>query len=157
MTAKIKYLSTLGFYLILTSFSSFDTDNLREKHFNATNNLAIKGYDPVAYFASNKAILGNKKYAVKAEGMLYYCASARNMELFLKNYNKYEPQFGGWCAYAMGMSGEKVSVDPKTFKILNGKLYLFYNSYFNNTLNTWNKDEKNLLSQANINWNNIYK
>ncbi|MEZ4805329.1 MAG: YHS domain-containing (seleno)protein [Bacteroidia bacterium] len=127
MSAKINIISSLVFLVLLTSFSFNDAENLRKKHFNTSNNLAIKGYDPVAYFTSNKAILGDKKYAVKANGILYYCSSASNMKLFLQNYNKYEPQFGGWCAYAMGNSGEKVSIDPKTFKLINGKLYLFYN------------------------------
>jgi hypothetical protein len=55
----------------------------------------------------------------------------------------------------MGAKGEKVSVDPETFKLLNGKLYLFYNSYFNNTLKSWNKDEENLKKKADQNWNKI--
>ncbi|CAN5522902.1 hypothetical protein BH10BAC1_BH10BAC1_15570 [soil metagenome] len=57
----------------------------------------------------------------------------------------------------MGATGEKVEVDPETFKIVNGKLYLFYNSYFNNTLSKWNKDEKNLNKTADVNWAKIYK
>lgn len=52
----------------------------------------------------------------------------------------------------MGDYGEKVEIDPKTFKILDGKLYLFYNAYFNNTLKSWNKNEKNLKSKADLNW-----
>jgi hypothetical protein len=59
-----------------------------------------------------------------------------------------EPAYGGWCAYAMGSTGEKVSVDPKTFKIVNGRLNLFYNRFFNNTLDDWNKDEVNLKKKA---------
>ena len=56
----------------------------------------------------------------------------------------------------MGKSGDKVEVDPETFKILNGKLYLFYNKYFNNTLKSWNKDEVNLKAKADANWQKIY-
>ncbi len=76
--------------------------------------------------------------------------------MFLKNYKTYEPEFGGWCAYAMGNTGEKVEIDPETFKIINGKLYLFYNAYFNNTLKLWNKNEATLLKQANTNWTKYY-
>jgi hypothetical protein len=57
----------------------------------------------------------------------------------------------------MGNTGEKVEVDPKTFKIVGGKLYLFYHTLFNNTLDTWNKSESTLLSQANNNWKKIFK
>ena len=66
---------------------------------------------------------------------------------------KYEPAYGGWCAYAMGNSSEKVEVDPETFKIIGGKLYLFYNFYFNNTLKSWNKNETGLKTKADGNWN----
>ena len=57
----------------------------------------------------------------------------------------------------MGANGEKVEIDPSTFKILDGKLYLFYNAYFNNTLKSWNKDEKNLKDKADRNWSNLIK
>ena len=76
--------------------------------------------------------------------------------MFLKNPSKYEPQYGGWCAYAMGSAGEKVEINPETFKIIDGKLYLFYNAYFNNTLKSWNKEETKLKSQADTNWKNRY-
>lgn len=127
----------------------------RSKQFNLEKNIAIQGYDPVAYFTEHKAIKGKKEFAVNAEGILYYLSSAANKELFIKSYKNYEPQYGGWCAYAMGATGEKVEVDPKTFKILGGKLYLFYNSFFNNTLTKWNKDEATLHSNADKNWQSI--
>ena len=56
----------------------------------------------------------------------------------------------------MGATGEKVVVDPETFKIVNGKLFLFYNKYLNNTLKSWNKDEKALNARADVNWKKIY-
>ena len=56
----------------------------------------------------------------------------------------------------MGATGEKVEVDPETFKIVNGKLYLFYHSWLNNTLSKWNQDEMNLQKNADKNWLNIY-
>ena len=129
----------------------------RAKHFNISSGVAIYGYDPVAYFTAGKAIKGKKEFAVNASGVTYYCSNQTNQQLFIDNYKKYEPQYGGWCAYAMGASGEKVEIDPGTFKIVNGKLYLFYNAYFNNTLNSWNKDETNLKNKADKNWANIFK
>jgi hypothetical protein len=86
----------------------------------------------------------------------YHFSSPENKKEFRKNPSKYEPEYGGWCAYAMGAKGEKVSIDPETFKIINGKLYLFYNSFFNNTLKSWNKDETNLKAKADVNWENIF-
>ena len=82
--------------------------------------------------------------------MTYNFSSQANKDLFLKNPASYEPQYGGWCAYAMGYSGEKVEINPETFKILDGKLYLFYNAFFNNTLKSWNKDEVNLKKKADL-------
>lgn len=130
---------------------------LRVKEFNTEKNIAIQGYDPVAYFTSNKAIKGNKQFAASAEGVTYYFSSAANKELFVKDYKKYEPQYGGWCAYAMGATNEKVEIDPETFKIDNGKLYLFYHSWVNNTLTKWNKNESALRLKADKNWQLIFK
>ncbi len=130
---------------------------LRKKHFNLEKAVAIQGYDPVAYFIQQKAIKGSKQFTALAESVIYYFSSAENRERFLKDYKKYEPQYGGWCAYAMGANNEKVEIDPETFKILDGKLLLFYHSWTNNTLNKWNKNEAVLKAKADQNWLTIYQ
>ena len=130
--------------------------SLRSRHFNLDEKIAIQGYDPVAYFVQGKAVKGSKQNAVYHQGVYYYFSSEANKEAFMKNPSRYEPAYGGWCAYAMGATGEKVSVDPKTFKIVDGKLYLFYNRFFNNTLTDWNKNEAALKSKADVNWQKIY-
>jgi YHS domain-containing protein len=142
--------------LVLASAAIFAQEPLRKKHFNLQNGLAIEGYDPVAYFIKNKAVKGKKEFAVYDQGATYYFSSVENKELFKSNPAKYEPEYGGWCAYAMGAKGEKVEVDPETFKIVNGKLYLFYNQFFNNTLKDWNKDESNLRTKADASWIKIF-
>ena len=124
----------------------------RIKEFNLENKVAIQGYDPVAYFKQSKAVKGKKEIATTYEGVTYYFASQVDKEFFLKLPSSYEPQYGGWCSYAMGAKGEKVEIDPETFKIVDGKLNLFYNAYFNNTLKSWNKDEINLRKKADTNW-----
>jgi YHS domain-containing protein len=128
----------------------------RAKEFNLEKGVAIQGYDPVAYFSQDKAVKGNQQFAAVADGVTYHFSSAANKDLFVRDYKKYEPQYGGWCAYAMGAANEKVEIDPETFKILNGKLYLFYHSWVNNTLNKWNKDEANLKTKADKNWMAIF-
>lgn len=143
-------LSTL---LAYTAFAQKDT---RIKHFNHQKGLAIQGYDPVAYFEQNKAVKGNKQFVASAEGIIYYFSTTANKDLFLKDYKKYEPQYGGWCAYAMGANAEKVEIDPETFKIKDGKLYLFYYSVFNNTLPKWDANEKDLNVKADKNWTLIF-
>lgn len=146
------------FILLLLGISliGFAQNANRAKQFNLENGLAIQGYDPVAYFNQNRALEGNKQFSLNFEGVTYRFINAANKEAFLKDPKKYEPQYGGWCAYAMGATGEKVEIDPETFKVLNGKLYLFYHSWTNNTLLKWNKDEVNLKSKADKSWMNIF-
>jgi YHS domain-containing protein len=140
-------------FLLTIAFSDFSQNNSRKiAEFNLTNKIALEGYDAVSYFLEDKPLKGKKEIAITSEGVVYNFASEKNKTLFLKNPDKYKPQYGGWCAYAMGLDGSKVEVDPKTFKIFDGKLYLFYNKLFNNTLKTWNKDEKKLMKNANNFW-----
>jgi YHS domain-containing protein len=147
----------LGLLLLSGSLVAQDKTTIRKQQYNiASDGLAIKGFDPVAYFTEQKAVKGKTAFAVSHQGVLYHFATAANKELFKKNPAAYEPQYGGWCAFAMGDNGEKVQVDPETFKILNGKLYLFYNRLFTNTLTNWNKDEKVLNSKADQNWKKYY-
>jgi YHS domain-containing protein len=140
--------------LAVLSVTTYAQNN-RAAQFNLDKKVALQGYDPVAYFVQKKAIKGKKELATTYEGVIYYFSSAANKETFAKNPGGYEPQYGGWCAYAMGSAGEKVEIDPETFKIVDGKLFLFYNAYFNNTLKSWNKDETNLKRKADANWKKI--
>jgi len=143
--------------LCLTATFAFGQSEVRAKQFNLEDGVALQGYDPVAYFAQHKAVKGKLEFSQSKDGVTYYFSSAANKQLFLKNAESYEPQYGGWCAYAMGTSGEKVEIDPETFKLLDGKLYLFYNSLFNNTLPKWEKAEVNLKAKADMNWKTIFK
>jgi hypothetical protein len=85
-------------------------------------------------------------------GITYRFATAENRKMFKANPAKFEPQYGGWCAYAMGAAGKKVEIDPQTFKLVDGKLFLFYNRLLNNTLPKWDKDEAHLKASADKNW-----
>ena len=141
--------------LTVTGLFAQDPAGLRKKQFNLEDGVAIQGYDPVAYFKLNKPTKGKKELAVTEAGVTYYFSTPENKEEFKKIPAKYEPEYGGWCAYAMGAKGEKVPVDPGTYKIINNKLYLFYNKFFNNTLKDWNKDEANLKTKADASWQKI--
>jgi YHS domain-containing protein len=138
---------------VLLSMATILEAQTAKTNFNLEKgSLALSGYDAVAYFTQHKAVKGAKENAVSYQGVLYHFSSASNKELFKKNPSAYQPQYGGWCAYAMGASGEKVEVDPETFKVADGKLYLFYNKYLNNTLKSWEKNETNLHQKADANW-----
>ena len=155
MTLKISF-AFLLFSLFAMVAIGQDETALRKKQFNLDDNIAISGYDPVAYFKNNKAVKGKKDKAVSHGGVIYYFSSIENKEEFKKAPSHFEPAYGGWCAYAMGANGEKVSIDPATFKIVDGKLYLFYNKFFNNTLKSWNKDEAKLKPAADASWKKFY-
>jgi YHS domain-containing protein len=159
MTALINS-KGLSYLLLLaicfTTANAFAQDEkLRQNEFNLDDdNIALQGYDPVSYFVGTPQ-KGKKSAVYIYKGINYWFNNTDNLELFKKQPDKFEPVYGGWCAYAMGDTGEKVKVDPKTYKIIDGKLYLFYNFYFNNTLIDWNKAEHPLKTKADANWHKI--
>lgn len=132
--------------------------DVRKQQYNIDRSgLALQGYDPVAYFTAGKAIEGSRDISYTWQGITYRFSTAADRDAFKANPGKYEPQYGGWCAYAMGTKGDKVEVDPGTFKIVDGKLYLFYNKFFNNTLKSWNKDEGHLKADADRSWTRLVR
>ncbi len=129
---------------------------MQEGHLNLDKQgVAMEGYDPVSYFNS-KPTAGQSGYSYQFEGAWYYFSSSENLGIFKLTPEKYVPQYGGWCAYAMGETGDKVKIDPETFRITDGKLYLFYNFRGNNTLIPWKQNELPLMEKANKNWNTKY-
>jgi YHS domain-containing protein len=142
----------ISIIMLATGNLAAQTVSIRQMQFNIEKGLAIQGYDPVAYFTSGTAVEGKRDIAAVQNGITYRFASVQNRDKFKSDPDKYEPQYGGWCAYAMGAKGEKVEVDPETFKIVDGKLYLFYNKFFNNTRDSWNKDENHLKTNADQRW-----
>ncbi|WP_316821738.1 YHS domain-containing (seleno)protein [Pedobacter gandavensis] len=150
-----KLLVYLGLFLgVVSSVSGQSSEGTKSFNLDKSG-LALEGFDPVAYFNVGRAKEGKKEIYTSLLGATYRFSSIANREQFKANPSKYLPQYGGWCAYAMGKNAEKVSVDPETFKVLNGKLYLFYNRFFNNTLKEWNKNENVLKSKADQNWSKI--
>ena len=122
---------------------------------NTKKDYAANGYDVVAYFNSN-AIEGNKEFTHSYKGVKYKFSSKNNLELFVKNPLKFLPEYGGYCAYAIGKKGKKVSINPETFEIRDGKLYLFYNKGRTNTLDLWLKEGADELKvKADKNWKKI--
>jgi YHS domain-containing protein len=113
-----------------------------------TQGLALRGYDPVAYFADGKPTRGAEHLSASYGGARYIFASESHRKLFLQNPRKYIPEYGGFCAVGTSF-GEKVDVDPETGKIVNGKLYL------NNgpkAQKIFDHDTRNTISRANQNW-----
>jgi YHS domain-containing protein len=147
----MKRIISVFIFLLSITVGHSQSDDARTKNFNIKKNIALEGYDPVSYF-DNKPVEGKEELKLNNKGIIYLFSSVTNLNKFKTNPEKYEPAYGGWCAYAMGETGEKVKVDPETFKIMDGKLYLFYNFWGNNTLTDWNKNEKPLKSKGDQNW-----
>lgn len=123
----------------------------RRRNFNNDYDVAIKEFDPVSYF-KGKPAKGSSKISYTYKGIIYYFTDEANREVFKKAPGKYEPAYGGWCAYNMAINGERTKIDPSTYKIYYGRVYLFSNFNGNNTLLKWNKDEKKLKAAADKFW-----
>ena len=96
---------------------------------------------------------GLDQYTYEYEGAKFKFSCEENRETFIQNPKKYLPQYRGWCAYAMAIDGSKVTIDPKTFEVREGKLYLFYNKFFTNTYESWlDEDPQKLRQQADEHW-----
>ncbi|WP_035335521.1 YHS domain-containing (seleno)protein [Dokdonia sp. PRO95] len=123
--------------------------------YNLKKGYVAEGYDVTEYF-NNKAIEGNKEFTTTYDGAKFKFASHENLEAFLLTPEKFIPQYGGYCAYAIADKGKKVSIDPETFEIRDGKLYLFYNSWGVNTLEKWNEEGAAALKKkADIEWKSV--
>lgn len=109
---------------------------------------AIKGYDPVAYFTENKPVKGVKEFTHDADGATWMFASAENRDLFIANPEKYKPQFGGYCAYAVSRN-TTASIRPEFFTIHNDKLYL---NFSKSVYKRWIKNKDKLIDDAEQNW-----
>jgi YHS domain-containing protein len=148
------YLITL-FMISLASAATGQADHAtnaeRRRNFNTENYVALREWDPVSYF-QKKPARGNSKFSYEYNAITYYFANQANLDEFKKTPAKYEPAYGGWCAYTIAATGERVKISPTTYKIVDGKLYLFYNFNNDNRLLKWNTDEKKNKAAADKNW-----
>ncbi len=142
---------------ILIVFLFISSSLYSQTDYNTKKGFVAEGYDVVAYF-SNKAEKGDKKFTTVFDDVKFKFSSQENLERFSASPEKYIPQYGGYCAYAIGKNGEKVSINPKTFEIRDKKLYLFYNAWGTNTFEMWaNEGAEKLQKQADTNWIKIQK
>jgi YHS domain-containing protein len=114
---------------------------------------AIEGYDPVAYFKQNKPVKGSTAYTATHQGSTFRFASAANRDAFIVDPGKYAPQYGGFCAYAVG-NGYKAKIEPDAFTIVNGKLYLNYDQSIQRR---WRRDIPGYIRKGDGNWPEVSK
>jgi YHS domain-containing protein len=121
--------------------------------------VANNGYDLVNYFTSNIAERGTKDFSTTHNDATYYFKNVENLNTFKASPSKYLPQFDGYCSFAVAKMNKKVSVDPNTFRIDDGKLYLFYNDFWEgkpfNTIVPWLNNESEMEKMALTNWKTL--
>lgn len=115
------------------------------------NDVAIHGYDTVAYFTKNEPTKGTAKFTATYKNTVYQFSSAENRDLFRANPTKYAPQFGGYCAMGVALN-KKLDVDPTAWRVVDGKLYLNLNK---EVQTKWLSDVPGNLKTANEVWPTI--
>ena len=110
--------------------------------------VALQGYDPVAFFTQNRPVKGNPQFESKYADARYFFSSAEDKAIFDANPAKYEPQFGGFCAYGVSR-GHTVPIKIEAFQIVNGRLLMQYDL---DVKNDFNKDPQGNLQKADQNW-----
>lgn len=115
------------------------------------SNLAVNGYDPVAYFKEGRPVEGTTDYSLEYMGAEWRFASAENQEAFRQNPERYAPQYGGYCAWAVAQ-GYTAKGDPMNWRIVNDKLYLNYNA---DIQTRWERDISGNIKSAEQNWPQI--
>lgn len=112
------------------------------------SDLAVGGYDPVAYFTQGKPVPGSESFGLEWKGATWRFASAENRAKFEAGPEQFAPQYGGHCAWAMA-DGREASGDPKFWKIVNGKLYLNYDG---DVQKKWERDIPGFIRSADVHW-----
>ena len=124
-----------------------------DKYFNNLDDkgVILDGYDPVAFFTDNKPVKGTAEFQTTYQGAIYFFSSADHLALFKNNPEKYKPQFGAWCAYAVSL-GRTAPIDVNTFSIVDGRLFIQHNQ---RAVNGWNKDVTGNIVKADKYWPDV--
>ena len=115
--------------------------------------VAIKGYDPVAYFTQSRPVKGSPAFTYQWMNSTWWFASAEDRDEFATNPEKYAPQYGGYCAYGVSQ-GHTAPIDPEAWTIVEGKLYL---NYSKGVKKTWSEAIPQHIEEANRNWPGLHK
>ena len=133
--------------LVAVSASAQDTEM---KYFNNLDDkgVILDGHDPVSFFTDNKPVKGSAEFQSTYQGAIYYFVSADHLKLFKNDPEKYKPQFGGWCAYAVSL-GRTAPIDVNNFSIVDGRLFIQHNQ---RAVNGWSKDVPANIVKADKYW-----
>ncbi|MDB5363520.1 MAG: hypothetical protein JWO51_4817 [Rhodospirillales bacterium] len=115
---------------------------------NAPEGIAIKGYDPVAYFTEGRPVPGDPQISAEFDGAVWRFTTGEHRRVFLAHPTRYEPEYGGFCAYGAAQ-GFKTDIDPAAFSIIGGRLYLNANL---DVRTRWRADLLTAIAEADRNW-----
>jgi YHS domain-containing protein len=141
----------LAFVLATVAAPSVRADSVSDV--NTIGGVALHGFDPVAYFTQNKAVLGKPTLTAMHHGVTYQFASQEDQTAFKANPEKYVPQYGGFCAFAASVD-VKADADPHEFVVSNGKLYVNNNE---KALQKFQEDVAGNITKADHNWPDVAK
>lgn len=141
----------MGLLLLLVSGSVLAGDAIYTGYFS---NKALDGYDTVAYFTEGKPVKGNSAYITEYKGADWYFSSKQNRDLFVSHPEKYAPQYGGFCAWAVAAKNDRAPGDPLQWTIVKGsdntpKLYLNYDKTIKQR---WEQDIAGFIVKGDKNW-----
>ncbi|WP_394240857.1 YHS domain-containing (seleno)protein [Vibrio astriarenae] len=136
------------FSVVALMFSFMSTAYALEPVYSDFFGKAIKGYDPVAYFTEGKPIEGDSDFQYEWNGADWYFSSQENLDRFVGNPERYAPQYGGYCAWAVS-KGYTAKIDPNAWSVVDGKLYLNYNK---SVQSTWQQDIAGNIAKGDANW-----
>jgi YHS domain-containing protein len=138
-----------GFSLGATALAVSRVDPINK----GRGNLAVKGFDVVSYFTTGAAVKGSPQYSFDWNGATWHFAGAAHRDQFASAPDKYAPQFGGYCAWAVG-HGYTADIDPEALSIVDGKLYL---NYSKGVQKKWTPEKSRWIGEGNRNWPGLHK
>lgn len=141
-------LQKISFALVLLGLSGLATA-AQPVYTGFFSDVAIKGYDTVAYFTQGEAVKGDDAFSHRWNDAQWHFASAKNRDLFAANPEQYAPQYGGYCAFAIAAKDDLVKVDPTAWSIVDDKLYLNYNQSIRKD---WEGSQATYIPQGDRNW-----
>ena len=143
-----KFFAVLAFAILSALSAAPAAAQQAPVHTGLLSNVAVGGYDPVAYFTDGRPVRGSAEIRTMHQGFEYRFASAAHLAAFRANPARYLPQYGGYCAWAVSQ-GYTAAGNPRNWRIVDGKLYLNYNSEIQQR---WERDIPGFIRSGDANW-----
>jgi YHS domain-containing protein len=143
-----KLLTAIALAFTALTFASPAFADERPVYTAPFSNVGVNGYDVVAYFTDGRPVRGTTQFRTTHQSIEYRFASAEHLAAFRAEPARYLPQYGGYCAWAVSQ-GYTASANPNNWRIVDGKLYLNYNTEIQER---WNRDIPGHIRNANANW-----